>query len=86
MWRIYKEYILSEELNQIIKVKGRLYYNVIKIEDGSVSVIESDCPDKICKKHIPIRMSGEMIVCLPNRVVIRIEGFNEKQDLDYISE
>ena len=82
---LYKEYVLSDELNDVIKVRGKLYYTVVQIQNGKVFVKESDCPDKICQRHIAISRPGEMIVCLPNRVIIKIEG-NSNDDLDYISQ
>lgn len=47
---------------------------VIAVEDGAVFVRSSVCPQGICARHAPIRSAGETIVCLPNRLVIRIDG------------
>ncbi|HBE87040.1 MAG TPA: hypothetical protein DDW53_19330, partial [Lachnoclostridium sp.] len=38
------------------------------------SITEASCPDKVCVRTGKIHRSGELIVCLPNRVVITIEG------------
>ncbi len=46
----------------------------IEIFDGSVSVIESDCPDKLCVHAAPISASGSTIICVPNKLVIKITG------------
>lgn len=46
--------------------------NVLEIKDGHADMIEASCPDKICVKHRKIRFNNETIVCLPNRVVVRI--------------
>lgn len=45
---------------------------VIVVENGSVYVEHSDCPDKICEKKGRITNTGDMIVCLPARTVIEI--------------
>lgn len=43
-------------------------------EDGRARVRTSDCPDKVCVKTGWIEHPGEVIVCLPNRVVVEIRG------------
>ena len=50
------------------------YYNVVEIRDGKVSVTEGSCKSQVCVKHKAISAGGESIVCLPNRLVVRIES------------
>ena len=50
------------------------YYNVVEIKDGKVSVTEASCKNQVCVRHGAISRSGESIVCLPNRLVVRIEN------------
>ena len=50
------------------------YYNVVTISGGKVSVTEASCKNQVCVKHGTISMTGETIVCLPNRLVVRIES------------
>ncbi len=45
---------------------------VIEVKDGKVSVIHSDCPDKLCVSSSAVSSVGGMIVCLPNKVVIKV--------------
>lgn len=46
--------------------------NLIVIENGDVYVSEADCPDHTCIKTGRLGRSGRsMIVCLPNRLIIR---------------
>lgn len=49
-------------------------YNVVEIKDGKVSVTEATCKNQVCVRHGEISRSGESIVCLPNRLVVRIEN------------
>ena len=49
-------------------------YNVVEIKDGKVSVTEATCKNQVCVRHGEISISGESIVCLPNRLVVRIEN------------
>ena len=48
------------------------HYNVVKISGGEVSVTEASCKNQVCVKHGSISHTGETIVCLPNRLVVRI--------------
>lgn len=50
------------------------------LETGRVRVIESTCPDKVCVRSGWISRSGQAIVCLPNRIVVRIEGSGTGRD------
>ena len=54
------------------------YYNVVEISGGTVSVTEASCKNQVCVKHGAISRSGESIVCLPNRLVVRIENGAEE--------
>lgn len=46
--------------------------NLIRVKDGAVMVAEADCPDKICVRTGPIRQAGEVITCLPHKVIVCI--------------
>lgn len=47
-------------------------YNLLQIADGRVKILEADCRDQICVKHMTISKRGESIVCLPHQLVIEI--------------
>lgn len=59
--------------------------NMLVIEDGCVHVTDASCPDKLCEKQGQISANGETIVCLPNRVVITVQG-GEGEALDGLAE
>ncbi len=46
--------------------------NLIRVKDGTVMVVQADCPDKVCVLTGPISQAGEVIACLPHGVVIYI--------------
>lgn len=72
------EYPLA--IDREIQIKGeKEHYNVIQIKEGQVKMSEADCQDQICVKHKAICKNGEMIICLPNEVVIQVEGGEEKE-------
>lgn len=46
----------------------------VSCDDGEVRMVSSTCADGLCVKQGAIRMAGQTIVCLPNRVSIRLDG------------
>lgn len=58
--------------------------NTLQIKDGYASVIDADCPDKLCQKQKKIHYKGESIVCLPNKVIISVIS-REETVLDGVS-
>ncbi len=54
--------------------------NVLTISDGEAYMSEAACPDKLCINMGHIRADGEMIVCLPNRVVIQVVDESTEED------
>lgn len=66
-------------LSEKIELEGD-FHNVILIEKGRIRFIESDCNDLVCVNTAWISEKGQMAVCLPNKVSIKIEGFGEKVD------
>lgn len=67
---------LSLEKDTEFTVEGA-YTNHIIVKRGEVFVGESDCPGSDCVHSGAIREAGRSIVCLPNRLEIRIEGTSE---------
>lgn len=57
--------------------------NVIQIHNGKADMIEADCPDQLCVNQKEIGKTGEIIVCLPHKLVVEVEG-KEDSDLDAI--
>lgn len=66
---VFGTYSLMEE-NEI-----QIYdTNILLIRKGKVFMKEADCPDQICVKHKEIYRNGETIVCLPNKVIVKISA------------
>ena len=70
---------LSEDATYNVEIGGKVT-NTVEIKDNQVEVTYADCPDKICENHRAISKSGESIICLPNKVVVSIEGKNNQVD------
>ncbi|MGH4051450.1 MAG: NusG domain II-containing protein [Clostridium sp.] len=50
------------------------HYNTIIATRDSIKVKDADCLHKECVKSGSIEEPGEIIVCLPNKLMISIEG------------
>jgi len=55
-------------------VNGPLGDATIEVRDSRIRVVSSPCPYKLCVRMGWARTAGDVIVCVPNRVVIRVEG------------
>ncbi len=49
-------------------------HNTLVIVDGKATVTEATCPDGVCVRHRAIDRAGQSIICLPNKVVVRVVG------------
>lgn len=72
-------------IGKTIPMETKFGYNLIEIGDEKVRVIEASCPDQLDVKQGYISKVGEVIVCLPNRLVIEIKGIDDEVDVDHIS-
>ncbi|WP_455538636.1 NusG domain II-containing protein [Terrisporobacter sp.] len=80
--KLYKTYDIKDE--EEIKIKSKKGYNIVKIHGGGAEMIDASCPDKICIKEGIITKSNESIVCLPNKVHIKIttqDNHNNEEDV-----
>lgn len=60
--------IIGEEF----RIETEFGYNVIKFGDGELKIVDASCLDKLCIKMGTISKVGQVLVCLPNRLVIEI--------------
>ena len=49
-------------------------YNTIQVKNGAISVIDASCRDKICVNEGAISNASKPIVCLPNKLVIKVSS------------
>ena len=59
------------------------FHNTVQIHSGKVAVTASSCPGTDCVHSGWISTPGRSIVCLPNRVEVRIVG-TEEADVDFV--
>ena len=67
------EYPLNEDIEVEFNTDDG-HVNVLRISDGKAEMLSADCPDKLCVKRGAIYLTGQTIVCLPHKLVVRVEG------------
>lgn len=60
-------------------------YNIIYISYDDVHIVDANCRDRLCIKQGSIRYPGQSIVCLPNKVVIKIIGEKADSPIDAVT-
>ena len=76
---IYGKYSLSKDITITVNRNGHM--NKITIKGGKVQVSKSSCKNQICVKQGSISTTHQSIVCIPNRVVVSIEGKDGEYDV-----
>jgi hypothetical protein len=56
-------------------------FNTILVENNSISIKDANCPHQECVKSGSISKPGQMIVCLPYKLIISING-QSNSDID----
>ena len=69
---------LPLESNTTRTVTGPRGETVIVIEDGKARILKSACPNHLCMNMGSISLPGEIIVCVPNQVIVSIKGATGK--------
>lgn len=73
--KTFKKIPLSEHRgDEKIDIRTTSGYNTLEIKDQSIKVIDADCRDKICEKSGFISEPGQLIVCLPHKLMIEIKN------------
>jgi len=78
---------LGDDLeSRTIEVEGAIGTSVVEVKGGKARMLDSPCREKICVGTGWVETAGDQIVCLPNRVVIRIVGGDGLDDVDAVTE
>lgn len=59
-------------------------YNTVEAKKGKIHVSEASCPDKVCINTGYISSSALPVSCLPNKLIIKIEGEKDQDNPDII--
>jgi hypothetical protein len=78
---VYKVISMEEGMKQQeihIELGDGKYIDIVVDENGAY-VKDVVCPDKVCQKTGLVSKVGQSIVCLPNKVVIYVDGETESE-------
>ena len=65
--------IIDLTKNGEYEIEGAISPMKIVVHNGFIEVTESGCKNQICVNHYEICNIGSSIICIPNKVEIRIE-------------
>jgi hypothetical protein len=77
---------LPLEANAVRTVAGPVGNTTVEIENGRVRVLDSDCPNHTCIQMGAIDHPGEVIVCVPNQVMVTIRGSGSDREFDGVTQ
>lgn len=72
----------QEGRDEYVDVLGVNGVTRVHLRDGQVSIVESACPDKTCVARGWSKRPSKQLICLPNRVIVKIVGVEEEADID----
>jgi hypothetical protein len=58
---------------------------VIEVRDRQVKVVRSSCPHHLCQHGAAIHAPGQMLVCVPQRMLVEIQGERRPEVADAIT-
>ena len=67
------------------QVHGPLGETIIEVRDGCIRVEDSPCPHKLCVQMGCRNRRGDIIACIPNKVIIHVQGGGAGQAVDGIT-
>lgn len=68
---VFKASLQDTVVTTVEGAAGRL---TLAIRDGKVAIVAADCPNGVCVRTGWCSKSGDVIVCVPNKAVVRILG------------
>ena len=80
--KVYKELPLDKDTT--VEIEGINGTNLLQIKNGYADIIEASCPDAVCVHSKAINHNEETIVCLPNKVIVKVQS-NDNSGLDGIA-
>ncbi|WP_321367865.1 NusG domain II-containing protein [uncultured Desulfuromusa sp.] len=76
-------FVAPLDKDQRVELEGPLGVTVLQIENGAARIISSPCAHKVCIRMGEARHSGDLLACVPNDLVVSIEGDSTGEDGEY---
>lgn len=74
-----------EEPFEVTFDDGEGHVNIVEVEPGRIRVREANCPDGVCVKTGWISRGVTPIVCMPAKLVIRIDSGGDTEGFDAVT-
>ena len=74
---IYELYLNRN--TELVLEDGNGGSNTLTVKDGTIAVTEANCPDRVCVHTGNISHTGEVIACLPHKLIITISDNSTNQ-------
>lgn len=71
--------------NRVVDLDGPLGTTRLEIRDGRARILSSPCPTKACIGMGAITRRGDLLACVPNKLLVRIDGEGGGADHDLLS-
>lgn len=75
-----KKYVYPIDSDETLEFKGVIGTTVVRIKDKRASITHSDCRDKVCIEMGHVYKNGQFAACLPNKIILGVEGDNGEID------
>lgn len=69
---LYKNIAFDDKTQDTHLIETQYGTNLLVIKNGNVSIVKADCPAQICVHTKAASNLGDMIVCLPHKLVVEI--------------
>lgn len=79
-----EKYAYSLDKETEFSIKGSIGKTKIKIENGKAFVVESCCVNKTCINMGKLSRPNDYAACLPNGVILYVEGKDNKDKIDVV--
>lgn len=69
-----------------VAIDGPLGQTQLVIDEQGVRIVDSPCPSKICVGMGPAKHTADLLACVPNRILVRIDSTSgEESSYDLLS-
>ncbi len=60
--------------DRTFSLQGPLGETIVALRGGAARILDSPCVHKVCMGMGEVGRSGDLLACVPNRIILRIEG------------
>lgn len=73
----------QQEGPELVEIEGANSVTLtVELSKEGARIAEANCPDRTCQRTGRLTRAGESAVCLPGRIVLRLEGPETGRELD----